>query len=170
MTDRITFRVHGDPAPQGSKRLMGNGAMVESAGERLKFWRNDVRSAAFDALNRTDFHPLGSVEVSIVFSLRRPKSHFGTGRNSDTLKANAPLMHVQKPDVDKLLRGTLDALTSAGAYADDACVVHVQTSKTWCDVGEPPGAYISVVDIEREQQIPRMSRAARQTTTQGAAS
>ena len=48
-----------------------------------------------------------------------------------------------KPDIDKLLRSTLDALGEAGLWADDSQVVHVQSSKDYAD-DRPPGALIKV--------------------------
>lgn len=148
MSDRVTFRVFGDPVPQGSKRHVGHGVLVESGGERLKTWREDVKQAAMTALEQTTFAPRGPVEVGVVFSMRRPQSHFTTSKaRPRDLKPNAPLMHTQRPDIDKIVRSTLDALTSAGAVSDDSLISHLQASKTWCDVAELPGAYITVVDL-----------------------
>src|SRR5262245_46720444 len=132
MTDRLTFRVFGEPKPQGSKRHVGHGVLVESGGAQLAEWRQDVKTAALHELQTRGQHfkPSGAVELTIVFSLPRPRSHFGTGRNADTLKPNAPTMHTSRPDVDKLLRSTCDALTAAGVYRDDCVVAHVSMSKT----------------------------------------
>ena len=54
MTAYLAFTVHGLPSPQGSKRGIpvkrAGGrvgvALVESAGDRVKTWRQDVRAAA----------------------------------------------------------------------------------------------------------------------------
>jgi Holliday junction resolvase RusA-like endonuclease len=151
MTDRLTFRVLGDPKPQGSKRVLAHGAVVESAGRPLKDWRHDVVLAATDELARADdFSPRDPVEVTIVFSLRRPQSHHVASSRENPLKIGAPMMHTQRPDVDKLLRAVLDALTIAGCVPDDAAIAYVCATKTWCDVGEQPGAYVSIVDIDHE--------------------
>lgn len=153
MTDRITFRVFGDPVPQGSKRHVGHGVMVESGGARLTTWREDVKQAALRELALRDFLPRDDkpLEVTITFSLKRPQSHFSTAKSRPrTLKPSAPSLHTQRPDVDKLLRSTLDALTASGAIPDDAVIAYVCATKTWCDVAEQPGAYITIVDLEHE--------------------
>lgn len=166
MTDRLPFRVFGNPKPQGSKTLGAHGGMRESAGPALAIWRQDVKSAAIDALYDADggrlFTPSGPIEVTIVFSLPRPRAHFGTGRNDGVLKPSAPTFHTSRPDVDKLLRSTLDALTAAGVYADDAAVSYVAATKTYCDEGEQPGAYIAIVDLlhEKQHDVPRSVRRA----------
>jgi crossover junction endodeoxyribonuclease RusA len=46
----VAFTVRGLPAPQGSKRHVGGGRMVESSAN-VKPWRADVRAAAEDAMN-----------------------------------------------------------------------------------------------------------------------
>lgn len=150
MSWALRFRVYGDPRPQGSKKLLGHGAVVESGGLPLKAWRSDMRDATMTAL--AGGHRLaGPVEVQVVFLMRRPRSHFSTAKGHENdLKAKAPLFHTQRPDVDKLQRALLDAMTSAGAYSDDSQVVHVSASKAWTDAGELPGALVSVQPLVRE--------------------
>jgi crossover junction endodeoxyribonuclease RusA len=132
----LVFTVYGLPAPQGSKRHVGNGVMVESS-KRVKPWREDIRQAALDNLE----HPFaGPVELHAHFGLPRPKSHYRTGRNADLLRDSAPRFPAGKPDLDKLLRAVMDALTSAGAWADDAQVVCIQTTKDYVEDPERPGA------------------------------
>ena len=45
----LTITVHGTPAPQGSKRHVGNGVMVESS-KKVKPWRQDVKHAALEVI------------------------------------------------------------------------------------------------------------------------
>ena len=45
----ITIRVYGTPAPQGSKRHVGRGVMVESS-KKVKPWREAVKQAALDLI------------------------------------------------------------------------------------------------------------------------
>jgi len=73
----------------------------------------------------------GAVRVSMVFMISRPKSHFGTGKNSEVLKQAAATEHVCKPDVDNLIKPVLDALTKAGAWADDCQVVKLAVYKKY---------------------------------------
>jgi len=122
----IAFTVRGIPAPQGSKRHVGGGVLVESS-NKVAPWRQDVRRAAEDAMNgHLPFD--GPLEVVVTFTLAKPR----------TVKREMP--HV-RPDVDKLLRSTLDALGSAGVYGDDSQVVHSDALKVY---GIIPGASIIV--------------------------
>jgi len=79
-----------------------------------------------------------------VFRLPRPKGHYGTGRNVAMLKPSAPLFPAGRPDLDKLLRSTFDALGEAGVWGDDAQVVAARGRKVYTTGYEPPGATILV--------------------------
>ena len=133
-----TIRVFGHSAPQGSKRHVGNGVLIESSA-KVKPWRQDVRAAALEA----DAHFDGPVALTVGFLLRRPASHFRTGRNAHLLRDSAPAYPGKKPDIDKLLRSTLDGLGESGIWRDDAQVVRVRAEKLYAD-HEPVGAHITI--------------------------
>lgn len=136
---RLVVEVVGLPAPQGSKRHVGRGVMVESS-KRVKPWREDVKQAALDVL----VEPFGRgvpVRVEVVFYLPRPAGHYGSGRNADHVRLSAPTFPAGRPDVDKLLRSTLDALGTAGVWHDDSQVVEVLASKVY---SARPGARVEV--------------------------
>lgn len=100
----MTITIYGMPAPQGSKRHVGNGVMIESS-KKVKPWREAVVWAAREAGERV----AGPARIWVTFTLPRP--------------ASAPKRRTvpdRKPDLDKLLRSTLDALVTAGAIEDDA--------------------------------------------------
>lgn len=139
---RLQFEVIGTPAPQGSKRHVGNGVMVESSA-KVKPWRQDVAAAARDAAESAGWTaPAGSVVVHLQFRLPRPRGHYGTGRNAGRLKPSAPT-HFRKPDLDKLVRSTLDALTTARVLGDDAQVALLTARKVYAD-DAPVGASVTV--------------------------
>lgn len=147
MSAPITFRVHGTPAPQGSKRHVGNGVMVESSA-KVKPWRQDVKWAALEAHKEcggtgVHFDRWTAVSVHLTFYLARPRGHYGTGRNAETLKPSSPTWPAVKPDLDKLVRSTLDALGEAGMWADDSQVAVVEAGKEYAD-DQPPGAQVTV--------------------------
>lgn len=138
----LTVEVYGLPAPQGSKRHVGGGRMIENS-PHVKTWREDVKQAALAALeespawDRTHTH----VVMHVVFTLPRPKSHYRTGKFAHLLRDGAPRLHGTTPDLDKLLRSTCDALTTAGVYADDARVSQVFAVKAYeTRASVPPGA------------------------------
>lgn len=142
----VEFTVYGEPAPQGSKRHVGNGRMIESSA-KVKPWRQDVAQAGHNAMYAfiTDgvnqamaLPPLdGPLMASIVFTLQRPPS--------------APKHRIwpdRKPDLSKLLRSTEDALVTSGVIADDARIVSFRDLRK-VYVGDPdalpmPGAKIKV--------------------------
>lgn len=143
----LTVEVFGLPAAQGSKRHVGGGRMIESS-KAVGPWREAVKYAARTALAEdAAFFPItAAVRVEVQFWFPRPKHHYRTGQHSAELRANAPAVHFTKPDIDKLLRSTLDGLTEAGVWRDDAQVAAVRMTKTYTDKREDlaPGASIRV--------------------------
>lgn len=139
MPEAITFRVSGmAPAPQGSKRHLGNGVMVESC-KRVKPWRILVAEAA--AASGASLLR-GPVSMSAVFLFARPKGHYG----KRGLKPSAPRWHSVKPDVSKLQRSTEDALSGI-LFEDDARITSATISKRYCVGDELPGAIITIVQL-----------------------
>ena len=137
----LTFTVAGmAPQPQGSKRHLGNGVMVESC-KNLKPWRYLVQQAAIN-LNHPTIH--GPVSLSCVFLFPRPKSHYTT---KGTLRPNAPAFHAVKPDGSKCLRSTEDALVDAGLLQDDARIAISSFTKRYCTAQEKPGAVITIIPL-----------------------
>lgn len=140
---RIELYVLGLPAPQGSKRHVGNGRMVESS-KRVKPWRAEVAAACRD---RWRGDPLdGPVTLQVEFFLPRPAGHLGTGRNQGIVKPSAPAWHVTRPDLDKLARAVGDALTGL-AYGDDSHIVAWHIHKRYADADHPVGARILIQQI-----------------------
>ena len=151
--DHLAITVRDRPAPQGSKRHVGRGILVEQS-PHVKTWREAVKAAALEA-TRAEYPSavapatyLGPVLVEVTFTLARPKGHYGTGRNAAVVKASAPGWPTSTPDVDKLQRATLDALTAAGVWKDDAQVVEITARKVYVSAGidalDVPGAVIRV--------------------------
>ena len=139
----LIVRVYGIPAPQGSKRHVGGGRMIESS-KKVGPWREAVKAAVLTATNRKPTAVDGPVQVDVTFFLPRPKSHYGTGRNAGRVRDSAPAEPTTKPDLDKLIRSTLDALTDVGAIRDDAQVVRIKAAKGYSRPEESPGATIRV--------------------------
>jgi Holliday junction resolvase RusA-like endonuclease len=147
----LDIHVVGIPAPQGSKNAFNNphtgkAQMVESASVKLQPWRQDVKQAGLDAIAATPgYIPPGDgvgVVVDITFLLARPKGHYRTGRNAHLLRDGAPARPTTRPDVDKLIRSTLDALKVAGVYRDDSDVVTVTGRKVFASTHT--GALIAI--------------------------
>lgn len=123
----------GEPIPQGSTRaFMHNGKpKVTNQTPKLRKYRKELVKALKDA--GVPWYE-GAIGVKLVFYLDRPKSHYGTGKNASVVKEKAPFHHVTKPDVDKLTRAVLDALTGT-CIKDDSQVVSIVCHKRYGAAG-----------------------------------
>jgi crossover junction endodeoxyribonuclease RusA len=139
-SDTMTqITVRGNPAPQGSKRHIGHGVMIESS-QKVKPWREAVKWAAIEVLR--DTQPFkGPVCLDITFTLRKPKSAPKRQRTYPD----------KQPDIDKLCRSTLDALVASEIIEDDSRVVRLVATKVF--PGESfrslgcPGAVIRIATM-----------------------
>jgi crossover junction endodeoxyribonuclease RusA len=149
---RYAFTVFTAAEPHGSKSaVMAGGrpilieAKSKASRERRTNYRADVKEAAREALEgRPPW--AGPISLSVFFMMRRPRSHWGSGRNVGRLKPNAPEFHTFKPDVDKLLRSTLDALTGL-CFVDDSQVCKLIAVKAYAN-HELPRVEITVRELE----------------------
>lgn len=126
---KITFRVYGEPAPQGSKRHVGKGRMIESS-KKLPAWRKAVTQAARQVAPET---PLDEpVSVQAHFYLPRPQKP----------RFNVPA--AQQGDLDKLCRAVGDSIEAAGVLKNDARITTWHAHKHYADQHNPPGAHIII--------------------------
>ena len=87
----------------------------------------------------------GPLAVDLEFVLPRPKSHYGTGRNSGQLKWKMlDALPVSKPDVDNFTKFALDVCNGI-LWRDDAAVVRLSAFKRY---GEKPMTIIQVRSAE----------------------
>ena len=128
MTGGDYFRVYGVPAPQGSKKHVGRGILVESS-KAVKPWREAVKWAHV-AAGRKNFAD-NPVALEVIFYFLKPKS---TKRTFPSVK----------PDLDKLMRSTMDALTDSGAWRDDSQVVRFSATKLYTADPREAGATIAI--------------------------
>ena len=137
----LRFFVAGFPVPKGSAKafvVKGRAIVTDSAGTPLKAWAAAVHGAAQTAMAAEQ--PLaGPVELSLIFTVVRPQSH-PKGRRT---------WPSTRPDIDKLVRGVLDAMTGV-VFLDDGQVVAIFTEKLWAGVDAPRGPGVEVT-IERPE-------------------
>lgn len=140
VTAGMQFDVVGLPVTQGSKqarivkRKTGEPIAVlhEQSGERLQLWRSAVADRAIHTMEREHFPtiPRGvAVYLVVQFLLPRPLRPINE-------------LPVTRPDLDKLTRAIMDALTTAGAYRDDAQVTDLVVRKRYAE--DKTGARIAV--------------------------
>lgn len=134
---RIGFRVAGIPAPKGSARAVidrrtGKARLLASASRRNEqgqaAWAAAVGWAAKVAHRAAPW--TGPIGLEVTFYVARPKS------------VRRALPEV-KPDGDKLLRATADALTGI-LFVDDGQVTDWIARKRYATAEEPCGAWIEV--------------------------
>jgi crossover junction endodeoxyribonuclease RusA len=143
----LPIRVYGRPAPQGSKEQGGAGQLLESS-IYLPAWRQAVKIAAFEAYRDYSIPPAAlpliprgrQVVIERLWFFVQP----------DQCRAEGTDEPLGAPDVDKLLRATLDPLgggrrNTARLYADDSQVQGIRDLwKYRASADSPPGAVILI--------------------------
>lgn len=127
----IAFTVHGKAEPKGSARaFMPKGAkfpVVTSDNPNLKAWEGTIRGELQVAMAHTPKPVLLALfDAPIAVGLR-----FHTPRPKKPKNKHYP---TTKPDIDKLARAAVDALSSV-VFRDDAQVVALQVRKVYADAG-----------------------------------
>jgi len=143
---KLFIEVHGRPAPQGSKKTGGAGQLLEDSAY-LPAWRTAVKVGAYKAYRAAGIHhttlPVFPERVPVVIERCTFLMH----------PAQNP---IGKPDIDKLLRSTLDALgggryRTARLYDDDAQIVMIKELSKQRPTGDQrPGALIIISNELRE--------------------
>ena len=138
----VNWTTIGEAAPQGSKRHVGRGVMIESS-KKLPIWREKLINYIICAADGCVFE--AGVSITLIFKFPRLKSHFNS---KGKLKANAPLFKTTMPDIDKLCRAVLDAITLAGVIRDDALCFSIEAQKVYCQEGEKPGVSGTIMELD----------------------
>ena len=111
--------VYGKPVSKGNIVQYKGGGMHDRNDKKLKAWDRDIR-ARFAIRTKAEnlvepYFKDGPVSIYLQFNLLKPKS----------AKRDHPYV---RPDIDKLSRAVLDALSGV-VYADDKQVVKLTASK-----------------------------------------
>lgn len=138
----ITFFVPGKCVTQGS---FNPGRRFYNSKELVN-WRKGIIAAALAAKMPQDWSTSKPMIVTAIFVFERPRSHFKAGKNAHLLRDDAPICHSYKPDVDKLIRALLDAITcSITVWNDDCQVVRVEAEKWWASYAtSKPGVAVTI--------------------------
>jgi Holliday junction resolvase RusA-like endonuclease len=123
---RLDFIVRGRPIPQGGLRIIplpgGKRILAPNNSAKLNPWRKRIGKAAKAAMRSAQWQCFAgdaAVYVQLQFCFRKPKT---ADRAHPTVK----------PDIDKLVRSCLDALTGI-VWVDDSQVVHLTTRKHYAE-------------------------------------
>jgi crossover junction endodeoxyribonuclease RusA len=151
VTSPISFAVRGLPIAKGVGRafVAGGKARIATDANRtttpLGAWIVALGDAARAAVGRQSALT-GPVMVSAWFVFPRPAHHYlpaNSRRPARELRLDAPRFVDRKPDVDKLARALLDALTNV-VIEDDAQVAGLMAWKVYDDVARPAGCEVVV--------------------------
>ena len=127
-TTSVSFIVYCKPEPQGSKNAFvipgtNRAVVVDQGAKKLKPYRQEIVRTA---MTEIPLRPWAGKHVPVIlklnFQLLKPPS---IGK-----KRTCPVV---KPDIDKLCRSTLDALTGV-LYVDDAQIVELHVRKEYSAV------------------------------------
>ena len=91
-----------------------------------------------------------AISCSVTFTFHRPLSHYGTGKNSELVKASSPRYPAKPPDLDKLVRAIWDSLTSV-VWVDDGQVVANTIRKQYVHRWEGEGVHVIVGTFDTEE-------------------
>ncbi len=134
----MKFDVEGVPIPKGSTRafVVNGKASTTNANPKTKVWQYRIAHEA-QAARDGEFIPKtgkgdDGVIIDIAFRLPKPKS---------TPKSHKRM--TKKPDLDKLIRTVLDALTGV-VFDDDSQVTMISASKGYAEPGHPPSVTVFV--------------------------
>lgn len=120
--------------PPNSRRAI----ITDSKSVKLRGYERDIREIATRWMDRLAL-PCASgqpFELLIVFYLARPQKHF----DRLGLRPDAPPAPMGKPDVDKLQRALLDALTGI-VFEDDARIVRIVAEKRYATPSRDIGVW-----------------------------
>lgn len=138
----IVATVPGEPIPKGSLKCVGKrgnrGHVLVEDNTQTKPWRAELVRVLAQTVQRGDKGQ--PIAVEITSTLRRPRSHYGTGRNAERVKPSSPVYPTGHGtgDVDKLARLVLDALEDVGILGNDAQVIEVTSRKAYAVPGRDP--------------------------------
>ena len=100
----IDFVIKGDPVPLKRHRSTRNGRMYDpSAKDKKQMWLQIAKYKPKTPIKEP-------VAMKATFVMRRPKSHYRTGKYSHLLKDNVPEFAVGKADLDNLLKMVADVI------------------------------------------------------------
>lgn len=141
----LKIRVIGIPATAGSfvprKRKNGSLYLLRSGSQKHREWRQAAETTIRQAVKLWQWETSADDEYSVSLSFLLPKPRTVTREQPNV-----------KPDIDKLCRSTLDALTVGQAIDDDARIIQLIASKTYAGSNEQPGCYITVNKLNKGEK------------------
>jgi len=128
--DEIVFTVFGQPSSQARARYFRRGNFSGMYDPSKK----DKNTFAIIVQKYAPKQPITeAISLEVIFYMLRPKSHYGTGKNSSQLKKTAPQNHSSKPDIDNLTKFVIDAMNTI-FFKDDSLISQLNVKKIYSDI------------------------------------
>jgi len=122
--------VNGVPKAQPRPRMTANGHVYNP--DTADSWKNEIMAAFLPCRKQVITEP---VHIRVSFFFLAPKK-------KKVIEERTNIPHVKKPDIDNLLKSTMDSLTDIGIWKDDAFVFAISADKWYTD--KKPGAQIII--------------------------
>ena len=135
LKETISLFIPGDPIAKARPRFV-------RAGEHVRTYSTQHTVEGrfmWDVLYQLDQLPFykkepfeGALSLHMGFFFKRPKGHYGSGKNAGVLKKSAPRHHTVKIDVDNAIKFVMDCFNQI-IYLDDKQVVEVYAIKRYVE-------------------------------------
>lgn len=132
--------------PKGWSRAV----VTDTGGKELRAYENQVRNAARVEMQRRGLQTAHHQPFSVELCFFQPRPDKDMDRHGQLAKSARSTPWV-KPDLDKLQRGALDALTKI-VWDDDARVVRLVVEKRFADATHDVGTWIRVRVLPANQR------------------
>jgi Holliday junction resolvase RusA-like endonuclease len=147
----LDFFAIGTPKGQPRARAVRQGGFTRMYDPgTANDWKAAVR-AEVKTLTQDAVFPIftGPTRLDATFIFPRPKSHF-RGK-SETLRLDAPVYHIAKPDRDNCDKALMDALTDMQVLKDDCLVCSGTITKLYANAGQAPGVRVHILSLQETQ-------------------
>jgi Holliday junction resolvase RusA-like endonuclease len=144
------FIVRSEPRPQPrprAARIAGKIRIYTPATASL--YKAAVQAAAKESVPFSACPIDSPVHLGGEFVMRRPKR---------MKKYECDIPHCNKPDIDNLIKSTLDGMVDSGIFRDDCIVCSVEMSKRYANEGEASHARI-VIRVEEPEDLDKIKEA-----------
>ena len=145
-----TFTIPGKPCGKGRPRATSRGKFIKlySPKETVNY-ETLVKMAFIESLHGASW-PVTTqpFRIHITAYYQRPASHYGTGRNTGTLKASAPKYPTVKPDAGNIEKIITDALNTV-AYKDDSQGIEETITKEYA-TGDNGACVVVTIEMIEE--------------------
>lgn len=105
--------------------------MIDDDAPAVESWTGELKALMYAVRPERPLAKACGIEILVY--VKRPKSHFGSGRKAGDLKARAPTTPATGHDLDKVARAVLDCVSAAGWWEDDARAATLAVHRCYVD-------------------------------------